>query len=34
MIQKKMLVQFYLDQYEQAGKNWPKRSISTAEMEK
>ena len=34
MIQKKKLVQFYLEQYEQAGKKRPKRSISTAEMQK
>ena len=34
MIQKKKLVQFYLEQYEQAGKKKPKRSISTAEMQK
>ena len=34
MIQKKKLVQFYLEQYDQAGKKRPKRSISTAEMQK
>ena len=34
MIQKKKLVQFYLEQYDQAGKKRLKRSISTAEMQK
>ena len=34
MIQKKKLVQLYLEQYEQAGRKKPKRSVSTAEMQK